>query len=88
VAARKTLGLLEAHGDSAPLLMAAGRRLIFTKGMDSHDYKFSSAILEDFYHATPALRNRVLASAMFNLKGTGAGDNDLYQRTQAALSAT
>jgi len=80
LAARKTLGLLEANRDAAPLLMAAARRLIFSKGNDSHDYKFSSASLEDFYHATPAVRNRFLATAMFNFKGAGARDTDLYQR--------
>jgi len=85
LAARKTLGLLEANRDAAPLLMAAARRLIFSKGNDSHDYKFSSASLEDFYHATPAVRNRFLATAMFNFKGAGARDTDLYQRMRNAL---
>ena len=33
--------------------MTGARRLIFTKGTDSHDYKFSSAALEDFYHVSP-----------------------------------
>ena len=37
-------------------LMTAARRLVFTKGNDSHDYKFSSAALEDYYHATPSWR--------------------------------
>jgi hypothetical protein len=87
VAARKTLGLLEANQANALPLMAAARRLIFSKGRDSHDYKFSSAALEDFHHATPTLRNRFLATSMFNLKGSGAGDTDLYQRTQAALTS-
>jgi hypothetical protein len=84
-AARKTLGLLQAEPAAAQALMAAGRRLIFTKGRDSHDYKFSSAALEDFYHATPRWRNRFLATSMFNLKGAGDRDNDLIQRTRAAL---
>jgi hypothetical protein len=84
-AARKTLGILQAEPAAAQALMAAGRRLIFTKGRDSHDYKFSSAALEDFYHATPQWRNRFLATSMFNLKGAGDRDNDLIQRTRAAL---
>ena len=85
-AARKTLGLLRAEPEAgAQALMAAGRRLIFTKGRDSHDYKFSSAALEDFYHATPHWRGRFLATSMFNLKGAGDRDNDLIQRTRAAL---
>ena len=37
--------------------MTAVRRLIFLKGRDAHDYKFSSAALEDYYHASPALQS-------------------------------
>ena len=45
-AARKVLGYLKANPDPRPLTDAA-RRLVFRKGTDSHDYKFSSAVLED-----------------------------------------
>jgi hypothetical protein len=85
VAARKTLGLLELKRGLAPAVLAAGRRLVFTKGRDSHDYKFSSAALEDFFHATPAWRNRFLATSMFFLRGSGEANSPLVQRTQAAL---
>jgi hypothetical protein len=96
-AARKTLALLGARsvseGPASPVtnapgsevLMTAGRRLIFTKGRDSHDYKFSSAALEDYYHATPAWRDRFLATSMFNLHGSQDPDNGLIKRTRAAL---
>lgn len=84
--ARKTLAWLEADEANALALMAAARRLIFSRGTNSHDYKFSSAVLEDFFHATPAWRNRFLASGMFNLKGSAGRDTDLYQRTRAALA--
>jgi hypothetical protein len=85
-AARKTIALLASDRTQAEALSAAARRLIFTKGTDSHDYKFSSAILEDFYHATPAWRGRFLATGMFYLKGSGGADTDLLRRTRAALS--
>ena len=75
-----------AQAPAARNLMAAGRRLIFTKGRDSHDYKFSSAALEDFYHVTPHWRPRFLATSMFNLKGAADRDNDLIRRTRAALA--
>jgi hypothetical protein len=86
-AARKTLAVL--HGDQARArpLLAAARRLIFAKGTDSHDYKFSSAALEDFYHVTPAWRDRFHAASMFWLKGPGGRDTPLIQRTRAALGA-
>src|SRR5262249_30195391 len=86
MAARKTLTLLRDDPAAVRTLMAAGRRLIFTKGRDSHDYKFSSAALEDFYHTTPAWRDRLLATAMFNLHGSGGNDSPLVQRTRTALA--
>src|SRR5208283_1504548 len=86
-AARKTLALLENKSIEPQALLTAARRLIFSKGVDAHDYKFSSAALEDFYHATPEWRNRFLATSMFNLKGTQDKDNNLVKRTRAALGA-
>jgi hypothetical protein len=84
-AARKALGLLHADRASAEPLIAAGRRLVFNKGNDSHDYKFSSAALEDYYHATPAWRDRYLASSLFHLRGAGDRDNGLIRRARAAI---
>src|SRR5436189_30354 len=55
-AARKTLGLLQAEPALVQPLMAQARRLVFAKGSDSHDYKFSSAVLEDFFHTAPDVR--------------------------------
>lgn len=85
-AAARVLGYLQA-GRSPEDLIAAARRLIFLKGRDSHDYKFSSAVLEDFYSVSPVWRNQFLATAVFNLKGTGDADNSLVERTRAALNA-
>jgi hypothetical protein len=84
--ARWTLALLEKAPAEAQPLMAAGRRLIFTKGRDSHDYKFSSAALEDYYEIGPRWRNHYLAASMFNLKGASDPDNNLIERTRAALA--
>ena len=50
-AARNTVALLQGHPDAAEAVMATARRLVFAKGFDSHDYKFSSAALEDYYSA-------------------------------------
>lgn len=84
-AARKILGYLKGNPDPKPLADAA-RRLIFLKGRDSHDYKFSSAVLEDYSFMAPAWRDRYLAASVFNLKGSGDRDNDLVKRTRAALN--
>src|SRR5262249_41781244 len=85
MAARKTLALLENPAVKPESLLTAARRLIFSKGSDSHDYKFSSAALEDCYHVTVPWGARYLATSMFNLKGSGDRDNGLIERARAAL---
>jgi hypothetical protein len=85
-AARKVLGYLDGGGDSQRLTDAA-RLLIFTKGDNAHDYKFSAAVLEDYHHVSPAWRNRYLATSVFNLRGSSKPDNKLVDRTRSALRA-
>jgi hypothetical protein len=85
-AGRKAMSLLEKQPDAIGPLMAAARRLVFAKGRDSHDYKFSSAALEDYFHLAPAWRARFAAATMFNLKGSGDADNDLIKRTREAMA--
>ncbi|HMJ91736.1 MAG TPA: hypothetical protein VK530_18075, partial [Candidatus Acidoferrum sp.] len=84
-AARKTLSYLKDNPDPRSFADAA-RRLIFLKGRDSHDYKFSSAVLEDTAFMPVEWRNRYLAASVFNLKGSGDRDNVLIQRTRAAFN--
>ena len=83
-ASRKTLAWMQTNPDPKPFADGA-RRLIFLKGRDSHDYKFSSAVLEDYARIAPPWRDRVLAASVFNLRGTTGADNELVQRTRAAL---
>lgn len=83
-AAKKVLGYLKDNPDPRPITDAA-RRLIFRKGSDSHDYKFSSAALEDYAHLSPAWRDRYLAASVFWLKGSGEKDTAIVARTKAAL---
>ena len=85
-AAGKALAFLDGAGaDGANALLAAGRRLVFNKGRDAHDYKFSSAVMEDYYHVTPHWRDRCLASSLYWLHGSGDKDNELIGRARAAL---
>lgn len=74
-----------AGGGEPEQVAAAARRLIFLKGRDSHDYKFSSAVLEDYQQISPDWRSTFLALSVFNLKGTGDRDSGLVERTRAAL---
>jgi hypothetical protein len=85
-AARKVLAHLQSNPDPKPFAQAA-RRLIFLKGRDSHDYKFSSAVLEDYERLTPVNRHHLLAASVFNLKGSAEKDNEVVKRTRAALGA-
>jgi hypothetical protein len=80
------LGHLDGGGSARELIDAA-RLLVFLKGDNSHDYKFSSAVLEDYDHVSPGWRNRFLASSVFSLRGSSDPDNALVQRTRAALGS-
>jgi hypothetical protein len=84
-AARKTLGFLQNQGDAKAFVDAA-RLLTFFKGDNAHDYKFSSALLEDYTYLSPGWRERYLASGVFNLRGSGDRDNRLVERTRAAIA--
>lgn len=86
LAARKSLAFLQGNG-GAKSFIAAAQRLIFLKGTDSHDYKFSSAVLEDYHHLSTAVRDRFLAASVFWLKGADAPDSGLVARTRATLGA-
>ena len=83
-AAGKVLAYLDADGEPKSLIDAA-RLLIFFKGSNAHDYKFSSAVLEDFYNVSAEWRDRYLASSVFKLRGSESRDNPLVERTREAL---
>jgi hypothetical protein len=84
-AASQTLAWLK--DNPAPKeFIASARRLVFLKGNNAHDYKFSSAVLEDYGNVSPASRDRYLAASVFNLRGSADPDNSLVQRTRAALA--
>nr|WP_226895472.1 hypothetical protein [Luteolibacter marinus] len=83
-AARGALAYLDGGGDPKTFTDAA-QRLIYLKGTDSHDYKFSSAIIEDWHALSPAYRHRFLAASTYWLKGSTAPDSPLVARSRAAL---
>ncbi|QEL17902.1 hypothetical protein [Limnoglobus roseus] len=85
-AARMALGYANRNEGGAQELIDAGRSLVFLKGTDAHDYKFSSAVMEDYSHLAPRWRNRFLAASLFWLKGSAAADSKLVARTRQALA--
>jgi hypothetical protein len=80
------LSYLRNPDGDAKSLMATARRLLFQKGDNAHDYKFSAAVLEDYEHVSPAWRDRYLAASVYMLRGSGDRNNALIQRVRAALT--
>src|SRR5262249_55107005 len=85
-AASTALSVLKGDKSKAKELIDTGRLLIFLKGTDSHDYKFSSSVMEDAAFIAPEWRDRFLAAGLFWLKGSDAPDSPLVKRTRAALA--
>jgi hypothetical protein len=85
-AARKVLGYLQDQNNAQPIADAA-RRLVFLKGTNSHDYKYSSAVLEDYEHLAQPWRDRLLAASVFYFRGSGDQDNELVSRIRSALES-
>lgn len=84
-AASEALTILGESNDPQPIL-AKARELIFLKGRDSHDYKFSSAILEDFHQVSPKWKNEFLAACLFKLRSAGEKNSPLVEKTRQAFS--
>lgn len=84
-AAKRLRAYLAAGGDPRTITDTA-RRLVFAKGRDAHDYKFSAAVLEDYGHVSPAWRDLFLSLSVYNLPGSGDRDNQLVKRIRDALA--
>ncbi|MCC7336223.1 MAG: hypothetical protein IT422_14135 [Pirellulaceae bacterium] len=84
-ASQQAYDYLAAGGDPQSIVDHA-RRLVFLKGDDSHDYKFSSAALEDYRGMSPQWRNRFLAASMVQLCSPHQATRPLVQRIVGALS--
>ncbi len=83
-ASRGAMAFLAAGGRAEEMIHTA-RQLVFLKGNDSHDYKFSSAVLEDFYAVSPNFRNSYLAASTYLLPGSRDRDNGLVDRIRSAV---
>ncbi len=84
-AARRTL----AYAQDDPMALEfvrKARELVALKSRTSHDFKYSSAVLEDYASISPAWRPAHLASTVYMLLGTNQADNPLVGRTFEALA--
>lgn len=70
-----------ARGGSPDLIFDAARRMIFHKGLDSHDYKYGAALWEECLWSTdPKWRSPIIAASMFNFPSAKAADSPLMNR--------
>jgi len=83
--ASQVLGYLQEGGDPNALMRHA-RQLVFHKGNDSHDYKYSSALLEDYHARSPEWRNRIMAAGSHLLPNVDAKDTGLAERVRDAFA--
>jgi len=84
-AAAKVLAYCQDDPARAREVIDTARRFLFLKGNNSHDYKYTAAVLEDYSQLAPALRDRYLAASVFNLRGSGDKENPLVARIRGAL---
>ncbi len=84
LASKQVLAYLQSNASPVELL-AQARNFVFCKGSDSHDYKFSSAIIEDFVHVSPEWRHRYLAGCSQLLHGSSAADTALFRKVRELL---
>lgn len=84
-AARSALAFAQAGG-SPDAFMDVGRRLVFEKGTNAHDYKFSAAAFEEFVHANPRWRPHLMAASLFNLRSSSERNSPLSDNIRAAMT--
>jgi hypothetical protein len=74
------------NGGTPETVQQKARELVFLKGNDSHDYKYSSAIFEDYHFCSPQWRPRLLAASSHLLTPSTAPNNDLQDRIEEAFT--
>ena len=78
-AAASVLNLAQ-QSEVANQLIGRAREFVFLKGNDAHDYKFSSAALEDYHQMDPTWRARYLAGCSYLLHGNGERTTSLAKQ--------
>jgi hypothetical protein len=82
-AAAKAFQYARDFSDPADFQRSA-QSLIFTKGRDAHDYKYSAAIFEDYGLVAPAWRPHMLATAVYYMRGSDLADSEVMKRAREA----
>ena len=81
-AASAVLQYIRAGGDARTMIRRA-RELVYLKGNDSHDYKFSAAAIEDAAFIDPHWRAHYLAGCSYLLRGSTEKSTPLANRVLA-----
>ena len=84
VAARKAYRLAEIVPDPTQFRKAA-QNLLLRKAEEVHDFKYMAAIFEDYALVSPKWRPSMLATAVYNLRGTEHPDSEVMQRARESL---
>jgi hypothetical protein len=85
-ACRKVFVLARERPDVVPLFAQAAHGWLCRKAsLDSHEYKFLAAILEDAAWVSPAWRPHLLAASVHYFHGTKTPDNSVMLHVQEAL---
>jgi hypothetical protein len=72
------------HADR-PELFSAARRLVFTRSVDTHDYKYPAAAFEDIPTVSRAWRPHMLAASMLHIPSPTAPESQVIQRAREAV---
>jgi len=64
---------------------AIARRMVFTKGVEPHYYKYTAAIFEDYRNVSPMWRPHMLATSVYYLPGSTRNDAPLMQQARDAV---
>lgn len=83
-AAQEVVSFVRAGGPPEAIMNEA-RHLLCHKASESHDFKFSSAVFEDYHHVSPPWRDVFLATSVYYLRGAQDPDNPVMARTREAL---
>lgn len=83
-AATKAIQYAKKYPDPTAFQRAA-QSLIFAKGRDPHDYKYSAAIFEDYGLVAPAWRPQMLATSVYYMRGSNLADSDVMKRAREAV---
>lgn len=83
--AERVLSYLSSGGNARELFSRA-RELVILKGNDAHDFKYSAALLEDYFQRGRRWQNKILAAGSFLLTSSRKPNTNLIERVTDAFS--